>query len=534
MSSEMNEMSIEYVRQLGTEELCQWLRTQLDEDDWVEAEMVIRKQKIKGKNFLNYSKADWKADGLPGGIADSLVQIAQGVSGTGASSVDGIVDVSFQLYNDLTTPFNSEPNLEELPAFLLTDPPVQFPVQPPIFKILESIVPFPTLKRLFRSSPSEYCDIYGQLITLAQMNVNLDPVGESTLHYYVDSLTKEVLHKILSFSGLVTHSSRDVTDFSSTTGPRTRPDFLFYVNQFLILRGEEKKSKGELDVAKWELIEKLKKWNVLTFGNLKYIFGFACGGEFFTFCAMSPSGMIFDVSRIFDLDSVVDRFEILICVINLARLFRTLAHRIPKGSVMMYNPIQRPNGCTIEIRDDYVLKRIPVSIHEFEKRFEYLNSLYDSMIKERVPHVIERWEISKSQKMLGGGIRFIVLKLKPCGLQITPSSQNLLLSALRSVLLALEGIHKLGYVHRDVRWPNLLCVTDEDWRLIDFENSSQGDSSLMKNDMRMVGKLMSCCESLFLSSEVLVYLREHLLSESPPNATEALAILAKIPERKSE
>jgi hypothetical protein len=142
MSSEMNEMSIEYVRKLGTDELCKWLRIQLDEDDWVEAEMVVRKQKIKGKNFLNYSKADWKADGLPGGIADSLVQIAQGVSGSGASSVDGIVDVSFQLYNDLTTPFNSEPNLEELPAFLLTDPPVQFPVQPPIFKILESIVPF--------------------------------------------------------------------------------------------------------------------------------------------------------------------------------------------------------------------------------------------------------------------------------------------------------------------------------------------------------------------------------------------------------
>jgi hypothetical protein len=39
MSSEMNEMSIEYVRQLGTEELCKWLRTQLDEEDWVEAEI---------------------------------------------------------------------------------------------------------------------------------------------------------------------------------------------------------------------------------------------------------------------------------------------------------------------------------------------------------------------------------------------------------------------------------------------------------------------------------------------------------------
>ncbi len=298
----MNEMSIEYVRQLGTEELCQWLRhnSGLNQKKLDAALKVIVEQDIEGKNFLGYTWEEWMILGLLGGLAKSLVQIAQEVLGSGASSVDGIVDVSFQLYNDLTTPFNSEPNLEELPALLLTDPPVQFPVQPPIFKILESIVPFPTLKRLFRSSPSEYCDIYGQLITLAQMNVNLDPVGESTLHYYVDSLTKEVLHKILSFSGLVTHSSRDVTDFSSTTEPRTRPDFLFYVNQFLILRGEEKKSKGELDIAKLELIEKLKKWNVLTFGNLKYIFGFACGGEFITFCAMSPSGMIFDVSRIFD------------------------------------------------------------------------------------------------------------------------------------------------------------------------------------------------------------------------------------------
>jgi len=532
----MNEMSIEYVRQLGTEELCQWLRNNsgLNQKKLDAALKVIVEQDIEGKNFLGYTWEEWMLLGLLGGLAKSLVQLAQEVLGSGASSVDGIVDVSFQLYNDLTTPFNSEPNLEELPAFLLTDPLVQFPVHSFTLKRLARILPPYYIEKIFRSSSTTFCDIDMHLVELAQMKVKLDSLGESTLHYYVDYLIKEVLQKILAFSGLVTHASRDAADFSSTTEPRTRPDFLFYVNQFLILRGEEKKSKGELNIAKRELVDKLKKWNVLTFGNLKYIFGFACGGEFFTFCAMSPSGMIFDVSRIFDLDSVVDRFEILICVINLARLFRTLAHRIPKGSVMMYNPIQRPNGCTIEIRDDYVLKRIPVSIHEFEKRFEYLNSLYDSMFKERVPHVIERWEISKSQKMLGGGIRFIVLKLKPCGLQITPSSQNLLLSALRSVLLALEGIHKLGYVHRDVRWPNLLCVTDEDWRLIDFENSSQGDSSLMKNDMRMVGKLMSCCESLFLSSEVLVYLREQLLSESPPNATEALAILAKIPERKSD
>jgi hypothetical protein len=131
---------------------------------------------------------------------------------------------------------------------------------------------------------------------------------------------------------------------------------------------------------------------------------------------------------------------------------------------MMYKPIQRLNGCTIEIRDDYVLKRIPVSIYECKKRYKYLNTLYTVMLKERVPHVIECWEISKSSKKRGKTV-FITLKLKPCGVEIMPSSQTQLLSALGSVLLALEGIHKLGYVHSDIRWPNILFVSDEDWRL---------------------------------------------------------------------
>jgi serine/threonine protein kinase len=274
-------------------------------------------------------------------------------------------------------------------------------------------------------------------------------------------------------------------------------------------------------------MEKLKRWDNHSFGNLKFIIGFACGGEFFTFCAMSSCGKIFDISRVFNLGSVIDRFDILLCVINLARLFRTLAHRFPKGNLMMYKPIQRLNGCTIEIRDDYVLKRIPVSIYEFKKRYKYLDTLYTVMLKERVPHVIECWEISKSSKKRGETV-FITLKLKPCGLEIMPNSQTLLLSALRSMLLALEGIHRLGYVHRDIRWPNILLVSDDDWRLIDFENSSPADPSLKKKDMRMVGELMSHCESLLFSSEVLLHLREQLLSERPPDASEALAILGKI------
>jgi hypothetical protein len=516
----------EDVQKMNIDELCQWLKPGLDEEDWNNVDQVIRNQRIRGKNFLNLTKADWKSDGLPGGIADSLVQIAQGVLGGGGASANDFVDVSFELYQHLTTPFNSEPKIDELPALLRSDPLVKFPVNPPSLKVLENIIPIPIIERLFRSSTSEYCNIYGNLFNLAQMTVKLDSDAKSTLHFYVDSLVKEVLEKLLAFSGFDIHTSRKVTDFSSTTEPRTCPDFLFYVNNFLILRGEEKKRKEKLGAAKTELVDKLRKSSVITFGKLKYIIGFACAGEHLTFCAISSSVKLFNISRIFNLESVFDRFEIVICLINLARLFRTLAHLIPKETAMMYKTKQRPNGyCTIEIRDDYVRKTIPVSIHEFEERYEYLDSLYTIMLREKVPHVIECWRISKSPKRLGD-IRYILLKLKPCGLQIVPSSLNLLRSALRSVLLALEGIHKLGYAHCDVRWPNILYVTDEDWRLIDFENSSWGDSSLMKNDLRMVGKLMSRCGSLVLSSELLS-LREQLISETPPAASEALEILDK-------
>ena len=80
MSSEGNTVSADYGRQLGTEYLCQWLKTRLDEDEWKDAELFIRTQKIKGKNFLNYTLEQWvKVVGLPAGTADSLLQIAQGV-----------------------------------------------------------------------------------------------------------------------------------------------------------------------------------------------------------------------------------------------------------------------------------------------------------------------------------------------------------------------------------------------------------------------------------------------------------------------
>ena len=40
------------------------------------------------------------------------------------------VDVSFEIYNELTVPFDHEPTLDELPSFVIRDPLTQFPISP--------------------------------------------------------------------------------------------------------------------------------------------------------------------------------------------------------------------------------------------------------------------------------------------------------------------------------------------------------------------------------------------------------------------
>ena len=80
-------MTDEEVRQLDTEELCQWLKTHLDEDDWKDAEPVIRKKKIKGRSFLGCPEAKWEEFGLEWGVAYSLSQVAQSVVRAEATGV---------------------------------------------------------------------------------------------------------------------------------------------------------------------------------------------------------------------------------------------------------------------------------------------------------------------------------------------------------------------------------------------------------------------------------------------------------------
>ena len=70
---------MEELKVKGIDELCEWLEGQIDEDEKKDVFQVIRNQKIKGKNFLTYTWEKWMFVGLPGGVAETLVQIVERV-----------------------------------------------------------------------------------------------------------------------------------------------------------------------------------------------------------------------------------------------------------------------------------------------------------------------------------------------------------------------------------------------------------------------------------------------------------------------
>jgi hypothetical protein len=84
-----------------------------------------------------------------------------------------------------------------------------------------------------------------------------------------------------------------------------------------------------------------------------------------------------------------------------------------------------------------------------------------------------------------------------------PKDEQELGKAFTCICKALKGIHKLGWAHNDIRWPNVVCIKDE-WFLIDSEYASkfgtplpdikvkdpQATTSSIASDLYQLGRLL--------------------------------------------
>lgn len=108
--------------------------------------------------------------------------------------------------------------------------------------------------------------------------------------YLWDSLIKKTLHLMVAHNrqeGLNLTTNRDKTDHSMATQKQMRPDFLCWLDNALVFKGEEKAETWEYNTAVEELRTKCDTWNRLYFGNLEYFFAYAAAGDelgYINFC----------------------------------------------------------------------------------------------------------------------------------------------------------------------------------------------------------------------------------------------------------
>ncbi len=134
----------------------------------------------------------------------------------------------------------------------------------------------------------------------------------------------------------------------------------------------------------------------------------------------------------------------------------------------------------------------------------------------------------------------LFLDLKPVGLERQPRTSDELKDCLVCILTALQDLHGRGYVHLDLRWPNVVIVAQREWFIIDGEYvrksgdpypqnllSRAGDVAHYSADLTMLGKMLGALDDPRLLTSNVQALIEYLIKgeRSRRTAGEALQLV---------
>ena len=283
-----------------------------------------------------------------------------------------------------------------------------------------------------------------------------------------DGCTGRVWRLLSALLGTFTfRDDRNRTASSGVTKTSLRPDYTAYASGALVAKAEHKATPAELITALDELVSKMNGgWNPLAMRGAPFLPCYAVGGELLQFAVVVPptggaGTRAVTVSDQFVLSTAQGRLSVVRAACNMFRILVWLRSSMPGDSLPLYAEQMRSDGGSITVFDDHVIKRT-LTIAD--------DAVYAAVLQ--LPHAIRVTVISRHGR---GG--FSRLRLQPVAIERRPRSEVELQRAVRCVLRALSGLHARGFVHRDVRWPNVLHDgspgdSDGGWILSDFELAS--------------------------------------------------------------
>lgn len=362
---------------------------------------------------------------------------------------------------------------------------------------------------------------------------------EETVARLADELTGRVWRLLSQLVGTFSfEDSSNSTDRSGATKRTLRPDYCAWINDALVFKAEHKADRGELDEAMDELVRKMTGgWNPVAMRGLPFLPAFAVGGEFIQFAVVFPgpgaAASVESISEPITMMTPVGRLRIMHIAFNLFRVMAWLRRLISPGSLRLYTKLRRGDrGEYVIVNDDHVEKRAFATAPA---------DLYELLAAASIPCAVRVDPFARVDGVLSK------LIVRPVGIARLPRSDDELRSALDCVLRALEGLHSRGFVHRDVRWPNLMFNGSAGWFLLDFEGAGRvsepvppglirsgllspeariaGAAYELSDDVWQVGNLLSTCKLQLSPTAEAFRMKLMAPRDQRPNAAAARHLL---------
>ena len=295
----------------------------------------------------------------------------------------------------------------------------------------------------------------------------LEALLESAFSWQVSSSTEDVWASLADV--LTGHVWRTLSKLAGTfayvdnrcTTDSLRPAYCGWSNRALVMKAERKVQLAALQAALDELASKMRGWNALVLCGVPFLPCFAVGGHLIQFAVVysgpNSTACVQPVTDPMPMSTGRDRLRVVAASFNMFRIMTWLRARMPDPVIPLYVEQPRAGGGSVTVFDDHVIKRC---------RRVAPQPLYHALAPGGgIPcavRVVEHTRPSAERPLAR-------LKLQPVALQALPRDEAELRRATAAVLHALAALHARGFVHRDVRWPNVLADGSGGWLLVDFE-----------------------------------------------------------------
>jgi hypothetical protein len=239
-----------------------------------------------------------------------------------------------------------------------------------------------------------------------------------------------------------------------------------------------------------ELQFKMLEWNPMVMGSIPFLLCVATGANFVQFAVMGPD-RVFHFGERLNVLEVPHKLLFVRTVVNCFRIIRAnLQFAPPAGSFGLYQRITREHsGCTIEFWESSVVKTFTLKRSADEScsfspsRLKDLTMIF-AALAERKPKFCE---YPTKAPNIRARRNSLTVEMVPLGCKVFPADEQELRKALRCVLQGLRELHVLGWLHEDVRWPNVLRKANGDWFLIDYDCAVKIAGSGPSKDLACAG-----------------------------------------------